>query len=67
MVAQIRRRLSLRFLRIRPTGVDYDLGGRFFGRVCLRRSMVCSLSSERISYLLYCVLLIILRFRLLSC
>jgi hypothetical protein len=57
MVAHIIRQLSLCFLLLLPTGVDYDLGGIFFGRVCLRRSMVCSLSSERISYALYCVIL----------
>jgi hypothetical protein len=54
MVAQIRRQLSLWFLRLRPTGVDYDLGGRFFGRLCIRHSMVCSLGSERISHALCC-------------
>jgi hypothetical protein len=67
MVAQIRRQLSLRFLRLRPTGVDYDLGGRLFGPLCLCRSTVCSLGSERISYALYCFLSIVIRFRLLSC
>jgi hypothetical protein len=54
MVAQIRRQLSLWFLRLRPTGVDCDHGGRFFVRLYLRRNVVCSLGSECISHALYC-------------
>jgi hypothetical protein len=52
MVARLHRQLSLWFLRPRPTGADYDLGGRFFGRLCLRRSMVYYLGSERIYHAL---------------
>jgi hypothetical protein len=54
MVARIRRQLSLWCLRLRPTGVDYDRGGRFFGRLYLRRNMVCSPGSECISHALCC-------------
>jgi hypothetical protein len=54
MVAQIRRQLNLWFLRLRPTGVDYDHGGRFFGRLYIRRNMVCSPGFKCISHALYC-------------